>query len=359
MIRKPDEVAICFIGGDSWRNQEQIKMLTGLDKYYNIEWSCRSDKIGGDYYSYSQIVNEAVIETTSEFMVFINPKAEISVEDINLIINDLRNGFAYSSIISFGLWGTTKELFRKIGMMDERFIGGGYEDNDFLIRIKQANLAVHWRYRTEKYKHWAFNTADKPILKTQYTGLTDTIYGMKWYKEESTLYRTEIFLQEKKAPKWFLEKENLSISNSWKSWDYTEQEECYFVDNIFAAINNLNISSKIAKATKTRVPATLTVSCVNDIVMFKYTGDEQYSTELVIVLCDQEGKQLRNYVSIKTNHWWGDVLKPSGLFELGEFYDIRVLHGGRVVLHDNYLKAGDLKEYKFGLDVYSFALQEI
>lgn len=357
MIQVPKKIAICFTGGDTQRTQEQINMLAGLEEDYDIEWSLRSDKTSEIYYSFSQIINEAVIETSSEFMVFVNPSAIISTKDIKLMINDLCRGFAFSSVISFGLWATTKELFRKIGMMDERFIGGGYEDNDFLIRLKQADLAIFWRYRTEKYPHWAFGTADKPILKTQYTGLTDSIYGMKWFKKDNTLYRTNLFLQEKKAPKWFLKRENTIISNSWKSWMYTKYEECYFIDNIFKSIDYLDISNNIAKAVKTRTQAKLTISLENGIVVFRHTGKEKYKTNLVIVITDAESRQIINHVSIKTNNWWGHYLRPSGIFELENFYDIRVLHGGRILIHDNFFTPGEYRDYKFGLDIYDFLIQ--
>jgi hypothetical protein len=35
-----------------------------------------------------------------------------------------------------------KELFRKIGFFDENFVPGGFEDLDFMLRVKEANLGI-------------------------------------------------------------------------------------------------------------------------------------------------------------------------------------------------------------------------
>ena len=40
------------------------------------------------------------------------------------------------------MFGFKKELFRQIGMFDERFLGGGFEDFDFILRLIMADIAM-------------------------------------------------------------------------------------------------------------------------------------------------------------------------------------------------------------------------
>jgi hypothetical protein len=76
----------------------------------------------------------------------------------------------------FGFFGFKKELMRKIGMMDERFVGGGHEDDDFYIRLvesklpmyvsEEANYTVYsstWDYSMSK-KHFIDKWGDYKLL---------------------------------------------------------------------------------------------------------------------------------------------------------------------------------------------------
>ncbi len=51
----------------------------------------------------------------------------------------------------FYFYAFRKQLVRSIGWFDERFVGGGWEEYDFLIRADEAGLPV---YRTEEAVEW-------------------------------------------------------------------------------------------------------------------------------------------------------------------------------------------------------------
>jgi hypothetical protein len=134
-IDKPHKIAICLNAPTLERANQQKEALNGIQDLFEIEWDLRSERFTGDYISFSQMINEAVLCTESEFMIFINPKAKVQKEDIIKIIDSLCNGYCLSNIMAFGLWGTTKQLFREIGMFDERLIGFGEEDGDITYRM--------------------------------------------------------------------------------------------------------------------------------------------------------------------------------------------------------------------------------
>ena len=71
-----------------------------------------------------------------------NPKTNFNKDDILKIIDKLSNGFCFVSIVNFGLFGFTKELIRRIGMLDETFLFGEYEDNDFALRLNLLNIIL-------------------------------------------------------------------------------------------------------------------------------------------------------------------------------------------------------------------------
>jgi hypothetical protein len=58
------------------------------------------------------------------------------------MIDKLISGYCFVSVIGTGYCGSTIELFRTIGLFDERYLGSEYEDDDF-----QA-----WCYECEKVR---------------------------------------------------------------------------------------------------------------------------------------------------------------------------------------------------------------
>lgn len=63
--------------------------------------------------------------------------------DVNKIIELLNDGFGFVDLYRFAFFGFRKDLINRIGFFDERFIGGGYEDSDFLRRVIESNIAYY------------------------------------------------------------------------------------------------------------------------------------------------------------------------------------------------------------------------
>ena len=266
------------------------------------------------------------------------------------MINELCNGFAHSSITSFGLWGATKELFRRVGMMDERFIGAEYEDNDFLVRIKQLDFAISWRWRVKNYIIRPVNKEGSCFiraLKNQNMGIARTIYRMKWYENENTLYRTDLYPEEKRAPKWFLESGRSDIYESWNSWGDSKKEESKNHSQITEVFDKA-ISNKIATTTKNKVNSTLIISHEGNMAKFEHHCPTP--TQLQLILTDEDSIQIVEYKDIKSNMWWKYNLQH------GSVYDFRIHHNGRILVHNNNYTFPSSTSYTFGLDVYDFKI---
>ena len=131
------------MSGDKHIAEQQSSLIDKDQLSFEVEEYFRYERNSFLCQSFSQMINETIDDTESEFMIFINPKTIICTEDINFIINKLCSGYCFASLFGFAFFGMTKELVRNIGMLDESFLAGEYEDNDYLIRMKLFGKMVY------------------------------------------------------------------------------------------------------------------------------------------------------------------------------------------------------------------------
>ena len=105
---------------------------------------------GTGYPSFSKLVNACTAAANTEIVIILSDKVLPKAEHVNKVITLLEKGYGFVGLYRFAFFAFKKELFRQIGPMDERFVGGGYEDDDFYIRLKEANIAM---YVTEELEY--------------------------------------------------------------------------------------------------------------------------------------------------------------------------------------------------------------
>jgi len=204
---KIKDFAFCFFASDPERVSEQEKELTRISSRYQIERWYRHDRNPGKYTSFSQMVNDAIDDTDSEFMIFCNPKTNFISDDVEIIIDKLSNGYCFASVVNFGFFGFSKELIRRIGMMDENFIDGEYEDFDFIIRLNHFGKAIYWAHDENKYE------ADK----SKYTNMRHVSYAFfheKYHFFNGKSYIDKNMFKHKNISKRHSKTRSL-IFNSW------------------------------------------------------------------------------------------------------------------------------------------------
>lgn len=209
---KFNEFAFCFLSSDVNDVVRQENVLTKLTNKYQIERWYRHDRNSGRYVSFSQMINDAIDDTESEFMIFCNPKTHFNEEDVEFIIEKLSNGYCFASVVSFGFFGFSKELIRHIGMLDERFIGGEWEDNDFAVRLNYFGKASWWDYEYGKYEN---NWSKSGNLKH----ITSSIFNQKYKVIDNQILINKQFFIHKKISKRY-RKFNNEIYNSWLDRTY-------------------------------------------------------------------------------------------------------------------------------------------
>jgi hypothetical protein len=210
MIERPKKVAVCFMSGEKNVTDWQLSRIDKSKLSFELEEYFRYERNANLCQTFSQMINETIDDTESEFMIFINPKTIISTSDIDFIIDKLCSGYCFTSLFGFAFFGMTKELVRNIGMLDESFLAGEYEDNDYLIRMKLFDKMIYWGQDWTKYNY--FKSKCDPNR-----GSSLTMFWRKWrWKENKLISRNES--NTKKISRRHSESRE-DIKNSWKGFN--------------------------------------------------------------------------------------------------------------------------------------------
>jgi predicted glycosyltransferase involved in capsule biosynthesis len=91
----------------------------------------------------------------------------------------LYKGFGVVCLRNFHFYGFKKDLIRKIGFFDERFVGGGFEDKDFGNRLLENDIALYESTESQEiYMATSWNNQTKAV----------NFFSKKW-KETHTSWK--------------------------------------------------------------------------------------------------------------------------------------------------------------------------
>jgi hypothetical protein len=313
-IEIPKSISICFVGGDQIRTDEQELMLRPLLEKFNVEFWRRCDKFTGFYASFSQIINEACNETNEEFIFFINPKVNPNPQEIEDMLIDLCSGFCWTSKIAFGLWGTTKELFRNIGLLDERFLGSEWEDVDFICRLKLFNKAIKWQYSLDLYP-------SKPSPINDLRGSSLTIFRNKWIEVGDYLY-LDVSMSENKKIRSKASRDDISIS--WMD-----------ISNSILLDNNgiIGYLSKIIEIKNFKQDIIFTNSLIRLNINSEYIRVEllcDIKTYISIQVLNKNKELITYGVLLESNTWNQNVMFDN----ITDTNEIKIFHEGDKIYHN-------------------------
>jgi len=164
---------------------------------------------GANMESFSKLVNTCVESSPTETIVMMSDKVRPNIDHLHKLLKLLEDGYAFVGLYRFAFFGFKKELFRRIGPMDEGYIGGEYEDDDYYFRLKEADLSLYLSHDVPYSiapSGWNNSVSRKYFLK-------------KWGSQTIPHY--------KKAIRQFPENPHqynfgLSTSDKFLSWQYTQ-----------------------------------------------------------------------------------------------------------------------------------------
>lgn len=117
------------------------------DALTEIQESCSPQTLqwhdGTNAHSFSALVNTCVARCPTETVIMMSHRVRPTAQHIQKLLQLLDQGHAFVGLYRFGFFGFKKQLFRVVGGLDERYTGGGYEDDDFYLRLREANLSFY------------------------------------------------------------------------------------------------------------------------------------------------------------------------------------------------------------------------
>jgi hypothetical protein len=134
---------------------------------------------GTNYPSFSKLVNTCVESCPTEIVILMSYKVLPTADHVKKIVDLINKGYGLVGLYRFGFFGFKKQLMRQIGMMDERFVGGGYEDDDMYIRLKEANISMYVTEEVEYTKSassWNYNLS-KPHFMNKWIDTENPLYS--------------------------------------------------------------------------------------------------------------------------------------------------------------------------------------
>ena len=138
--------------------------------------------IGKDYPSFSKLVNDCITLSPTEIVIFCSHRVRPTPKDIERLLQRIDDGYGLATLYRLGCFGFRKELIRRIGFFDERFLIGGWEDNDFFLRLQEADIAyfedesIPYEGGDSLWKH----PEDKPKRSKEH-------FDAKWFRNEKLM----------------------------------------------------------------------------------------------------------------------------------------------------------------------------
>jgi GT2 family glycosyltransferase len=97
---------------------------------------------GNQANSFAELCNSALLSCDTDLIVICSDKCFPDAKTIMEIRGMLMAGYGLVCAYRFGCFGISTNAINRIGLFDERFVGGGYEDTDYLFRFHEQDVAV-------------------------------------------------------------------------------------------------------------------------------------------------------------------------------------------------------------------------
>lgn len=106
--------------------------------------------VGQNYPSFSKMMNELLFMASknanhdaNHVIIFCSHRVRPTKDDIIRLHGKVNEGYGLVMFSKLAFFGFKIELLKKVGIFDERYEPGGYEDDDYYTRLKESNIAIY------------------------------------------------------------------------------------------------------------------------------------------------------------------------------------------------------------------------
>jgi hypothetical protein len=166
--------------------------------------------------SFAKLVNSCVLAAPTEIVIILSDKVRPKPEEIFKMVDLIKKGIGFVAFYRFAFFGFKKELMRRIGVLDEGFQRGGFEDDDFYLRLHEADIGM---YVTEEAEYIPSGSSWDYSLAKQY-------FISKWVDTTWEHYNPEgkvsnnIIKRKLDEPNYNYDF-GPSVPTEFKNWNYT------------------------------------------------------------------------------------------------------------------------------------------
>jgi hypothetical protein len=128
-----------------------VKDITMKDNVIrNLDSSISYEIVLGDKVKcFSELVNNCIKLCKTEIFIFCSHRVSPNTDDVIRMINLINSGYGFVGLYRFAFFAIHIDVIKKVGLFDENFISGGYEDDDYRIRMHYKNIAIYEDHSVE------------------------------------------------------------------------------------------------------------------------------------------------------------------------------------------------------------------
>ena len=154
--------------------------------------------IGDKYHCFSKMLNELIyiaLKNGSSNFIFCSHRVRPTPNDVNRMISLIKEGYGLVAFYRMAFFGFNLELIKRIGLFDERYTPcGGYEDDDFFLRLQEANISVYYDKSVEYHNGpslWSQELFKFPGVEFKQP-ITFKFFNKKWLKKTDEMSFTRM-----------------------------------------------------------------------------------------------------------------------------------------------------------------------
>jgi len=99
---------------------------------------------GSNARSFSHLLNSIInLTKDNDIVIFCSHKVRPVDDDIKFMVEKIIEGYGMVMLYKAACFAFRPEVFKRIGLFDERYEPGGYEDDDLYIRLVEGNIGIY------------------------------------------------------------------------------------------------------------------------------------------------------------------------------------------------------------------------